>query len=369
MKRSITTTLVVLLGLWFLAAPGTAQLFHQEFSNSFAPLQGTSNTVPVFLTDPNYVSATPTTSQFTSICATSGSSPSTQYMVVSCDGSVLTMERVGGGNGALVRNVPFPGPPTSLLVKFDFNVTSYRRSGGSTSNNYVNFNVGTTYDSSANRPSGGYAKFGIGFYRSTGVDSFWYVNNINSGTVTGSGHYLGVQTITFAVNGTGAQQNYTAPGGATETVADQTWDLWVGTTKEFDDQPILDNTQTMSAFKIVFGSGSNAVSFDNLVIDRLVVTGVDEVPGLPQTTRLDQNYPNPFNPATTIRYDIAGGAGNVRLAVYDLIGREVAVLVNGPQAAGSHEVRLDASGLASGVYLYRLMVGGYAEAKKLVILR
>ncbi len=369
MKRSIATTFFLLLCLSFVAVPGTAQLFHQEFSTSFAALQGNSNTVPVFLTDPTYVSLTPSTSQFTAICATSGSSPSTQYMVVSCDGSVLTMDRVGGGNGALVRNVAFPGPPTSLLVKFDFNVTSYRRSGGSTSNNYVNFNVGTSYDSSANRPSGGYAKFGIGFYRSTGVDSFWYVNNINSGTVTGTGHYLGVQTITFAVNGTGAQQSYTAPGGATETVADQTWDLWVGTTKEFDDQPILDNTQTMSTFKIVFGGGSNTVSFDNIVIDPLVVTGVDAVPGLPQSTKLDQNYPNPFNPSTTIRFDVAGGAGNVRLAVYDLIGREVAVLVNEPKSPGRYEVALNGSDFASGVYLYRLTAGGYSETRKLVILR
>ncbi len=334
-----------------------------------------SHTVPVFSTDPNYVSATPSTSQFTSICATSGASPGTQYMIITGDGSVLTMDRVGGGNGALTRNFPFPGPPTSLQVKFDFNVTSYRRSGGGPANNYVNFNVGTSYDSSANRPSGGFAKFGIGFYRVTGVDSFWYVNNITGGTVVGTGQFRSVQTITFAVNGSGGTLTYTAPGGASETVADQTWDLWVGTSKEFDDQPINDNTQTLSTFKIVFGSGSNAVMFDNLVIDPLVVTGVEEVRGLPKATRLEQNYPNPFNPTTLIRYNVAGAKGegsgesSVRLAVYDLVGREVAVLVNEQKAPGSYEVRLEGRGLASGVYLYRLTAGGYVETRKLVLMR
>ncbi len=100
----------------------------------------------------------------------------------------------------------------------------------------------------------------------------------------------------------------------------------------------------------------------------LIVTGVenDEGPGVPAEFALSQNFPNPFNPRTTIRYAIgSGGAGAgegqkrggsswVRLSVYDLIGREVAVLVEGLQAPGQYQVMFDAAGLASGVYFARL---------------
>jgi hypothetical protein len=88
---------------------------------------------------------------------------------------------------------------------------------------------------------------------------------------------------------------------------------------------------------------------------------------------LEQNYPNPFNPATLIRYAVGGTggqgppAGLVRLVVYDLLGREVAVLVNEPKTPGRYEVKFDGTGLASGVYLYRLSAGIYAESRKLLL--
>lgn len=368
MNRSVATTCILLLCLSFVPVPGTAQLFHQDFSNSFGPLLGTSGTsaIPVYLNDPSYVSATPSNSQFNYICAYGTNSA--QYSSVAASGGVLTMDRISAGNGALIRNTPFPGPPTSLLVKFDFNFTRFG-GGGSTSGNYVNFNVGTSFDTGAGRPSGGYAKFGIGFFRTSGVDSGWFVNNINSGTTPGPSQFKGSRTITFAVNKSGGLLTYTAPDGSSETVGDKMWDLWVGTSKEFDEQPANSDTNKLNAFKIVYGGQSGTVVIDNLVIDPLVATGVETIAGLPKTTNLLQNYPNPFNPSTTIRYEVAGGAGNVRLAVYDLIGREVAVLVNEPKAPGRYEVALNGSDLASGVYLYRLTAGGYSETRKLVILR
>ena len=84
---------------------------------------------------------------------------------------------------------------------------------------------------------------------------------------------------------------------------------------------------------------------------------------LPRTTRLEQNYPNPFNPSTTITYTVAGfgvqgsGASDVKITVYDMLGREVAVLVNERKPAGTYEVAFDGTGLASGVYVYRLTAG------------
>ncbi len=86
----------------------------------------------------------------------------------------------------------------------------------------------------------------------------------------------------------------------------------------------------------------------------------------PVTYALRQNYPNPFNPSTTIRWELPL-ASQVRLVVYDILGREVAVLVDGRLPAGVHEKLLDASGLPSGVYLCRLQAGGYTETRKMLL--
>jgi plastocyanin len=108
-----------------------------------------------------------------------------------------------------------------------------------------------------------------------------------------------------------------------------------------------------------------------------VLTGVEDTRSgsEPAMFRLGQNFPNPFNPATVIGYQLPARSA-VKLSVYSLLGSEVAVLVNGVEGAGSHEVRFDAAGLPSGVYLYRLAArsvdGGQApliQTRKMVVLR
>jgi hypothetical protein len=94
----------------------------------------------------------------------------------------------------------------------------------------------------------------------------------------------------------------------------------------------------------------------------------DHSGNVPDRFVLEQNYPNPFNPSTTIRYDLPFTTV-VRLAVFDELGQQVATLVQGEQAAGVHEVRFDASGLSSGVYIYRLSAGQFVQAHKLILLR
>ena len=90
---------------------------------------------------------------------------------------------------------------------------------------------------------------------------------------------------------------------------------------------------------------------------------------------LEQNYPNPFNPTTAIRYHIAGtagqgsGAGRVKLAIYDVLGREVALLVDGVQEAGLHELFWDARNVASGVYYYRLTAGASVATRTMTVLK
>ena len=96
-----------------------------------------------------------------------------------------------------------------------------------------------------------------------------------------------------------------------------------------------------------------------------IKTGSDAVP---ERSALKQNYPNPFNPLTDIGFWIAD-FGLVKLAVYDLLGREVATLVNEAKQPGTYAVQFDANSLASGVYLYRLQAGSFVDMKKLLLLR
>jgi hypothetical protein len=98
--------------------------------------------------------------------------------------------------------------------------------------------------------------------------------------------------------------------------------------------------------------------------------------------QLRQNYPNPFNPATVIEYTVGGargqgsgvwdqgsGVSNVKLVIYDLLGREVAVLVDERKASGSYMVQWDASAVTSGVYLYRLTDGPFVSTRKCILVR
>ena len=100
------------------------------------------------------------------------------------------------------------------------------------------------------------------------------------------------------------------------------------------------------------------------------LTGVTETHMLPGKIGLLQNYPNPFNPSTKIQFTIPEGTyGRTSLRVYDLLGREVATLVNEEMRPGTYERTLDAAGLASGIYFYRLQSGGFVETKKLAVVR
>jgi hypothetical protein len=97
-------------------------------------------------------------------------------------------------------------------------------------------------------------------------------------------------------------------------------------------------------------------------------TGVSEEASKPSTFTLEQNYPNPFNPSTTIQYSVAN-AGPVTLKVYNMIGQEVATLVNQTVTAGSHSATFDASGLSSGMYFYKLSAGSQVESRKMLVLK
>jgi len=93
----------------------------------------------------------------------------------------------------------------------------------------------------------------------------------------------------------------------------------------------------------------------------------------PAEFSLGQNYPNPFNPETKIKYAIpSGGLGietAVQLKIYDVLGNEVAALVNEEKLPGEYQITFDGSGLVSGIYFYSLNAGNFSETKKMILLR
>lgn len=105
----------------------------------------------------------------------------------------------------------------------------------------------------------------------------------------------------------------------------------------------------------------------------IATSAVDErATTIPGAMALERNFPNPFNPSTTIAYVIPAdraGDGMVDLRVYDLLGREVAVLIHQRETAGAHTVVFNGAGLASGVYLYRLTVGGTAISQRMLLVK
>ncbi|MEN8192987.1 MAG: T9SS type A sorting domain-containing protein [Bacteroidota bacterium] len=97
-------------------------------------------------------------------------------------------------------------------------------------------------------------------------------------------------------------------------------------------------------------------------------TDIEENVKIPAAFELSQNYPNPFNPTTVIQYSVPEMV-NVKLKVYDMLGREISTLVNREQSAGIYKVEFNAANLSSGVYFYRIEAGNFVVSKKLLLLK
>lgn len=122
-------------------------------------------------------------------------------------------------------------------------------------------------------------------------------------------------------------------------------------------------------------NGSTTWGYGKIDVLQSVATAVNSINDVETTPGgfvLHQNYPNPFNPITTIKFSIPVGVDKLRrtsLKVYDVLGNEVAVLLNEPKAAGTYEIKFDAGVLSSGIYFYRLISDNFISVKKLVVIK
>ena len=106
----------------------------------------------------------------------------------------------------------------------------------------------------------------------------------------------------------------------------------------------------------------------DLTLERASPVSTEQAPRLPAKFKLDGAYPNPFNPSTVIAYSLTERA-DVTLTVFDVLGRTIATLVEGPQSPGAHTARFEATGLPSGLYFYRLSAAGQNRTQSMVLLR
>jgi hypothetical protein len=154
--------------------------------------------------------------------------------------------------------------------------------------------------------------------------------------------------------------------GAQQTITSIPW-LGSGTFYDaFDQSTIVVNGGNVPSMTIPAYTAKCYSSLpDGLLLD--VKPTTTEVP---IEYSLSQNYPNPFNPSTKIKFSIPSvGTGHAPslLKVYDVLGREVATLVNENLAPGSYQAIFDARSLSSGIYFYRLQVGGFVETRKMIV--
>lgn len=309
------------------------------------------------------------------------------------DGSFVILTTTDGGahwNQTPAENIP-PPLPGEFAGFGDGGGTPVAVAGSS----HAWF--GTAYGTASNDP--------IRVFRSTDRGQSWTVANT---TLANDGQFRGISSMAFkdTLNGFAGSSGFgTAGAGNTLAVtADggQTWtnvENFVQTDSQVGTLVYVPNT----AFRLLVASthGGAVYSDDggsnwlNLSLDLFAglsfvdaTTGwaagpdgriakfngdlptavLDRVSEIPQAFELSQNYPNPFNPSTTIQFTLARHT-NVELKVFDLLGREVAILVDEALGSGTHEVVFDADDLPSGIYIYRIQTGEFVQARKLTILK
>ncbi len=171
-----------------------------------------------------------------------------------------------------------------------------------------------------------------------------------------------------------------AEGDTTGRVFARFMDVATGDTVAERIHPTEAGAYNNSSSLKIGGSGGASPYFNGLIDDikiynyvpegyaDSVATAIDEPAELPRRVTLGKNYPNPFNPTTQIEFRLPQSS-DIELSVFDVLGRKVATLVDGKRSAGEHSVQFDASGLSSGVYLYRLETTEVTKTRKMLLLK
>ncbi len=228
----------------FTIQKSKAQLFSQNFTSSASVSSYIDNSNPV-------------TTKFNSITGGLG----TNLSIVS---NALRFQKLGTIPGSFSRTIDFPGPPTLLSVKFTLAV-----SGNNTAQTKAaELQVGRFFTTNNDR------EFNVSTHSCIGIDltatnGVFALRHIDAGESTLG--FAGSQNITFIINNYGATANYLAPDGSTESVDNDTWDLWVGTTKVFDNKSATSANNDLTDLKFAFVQGLGSIDITNILVDNLPI--------------------------------------------------------------------------------------------------
>ena len=208
-------------------------------------------------TPASYVSTTPNSNQFNGLAGLSATIT---------NNAVQFTRPTDSGTGYMSRSTNFSGTPTSFHVQFSFEVISNDPTVTGTS--AVMFYVGSGFSSGPTNPNNSdtYARFGIAF-SPTSSGQFQVRTVPSGGGGTTSSSFSGRQIITFAMNNSGYNNfSYVSPTGAAEPLPNDTYDIWIGTTKFANDQPVLTAGQTINNFKFRLNDGVGVMQIGNILM-------------------------------------------------------------------------------------------------------
>lgn len=196
----------------------------------------------------------------------------------------------------------------------------------------------------------------VAVYNNNGVDRDDYgydliIDGQGNVYVTGNSQASGTNrdALTVKYNSSGIEQWVARYDGSN---ADETYSIGIDT-----------------AGNIYVAGYKSSPNQDVITIKYSQVNGITQLGNeIPESFKLEQNYPNPFNPVTNFRIQLPN-AGNVKVTVYDITGKEVEILVNGYLKAGIYNIDFDASGIPSGAYFYRLTANDFTETKKMILIK
>ncbi|MEW6703069.1 MAG: T9SS type A sorting domain-containing protein [Bacteroidota bacterium] len=226
-----------------------AQIFNQDFSAG-----GTTS---------DYVSATPNSGQWNAI-STSGAGTT-----VSISNNALVFTRTLANVGSFSRTTDFSPMPTGMVYQFVITVSGNTVAKTNAAVFQIGSGFGTTNVRQANADT--YAWIGINL---TVIDGTFQLRDISSST--SSSDLSGSQLVTWHLNNSGTPVTYTAPDGNPETVANDTYDLWAGTTKIFNDLGVVTSTQNMSDLKFVYDGANDSTVVGSIILDNFLIYGATD---------------------------------------------------------------------------------------------